>query len=135
MAVDPDKKRPGGDNKPVRVAPSPRAEGATTPPNRAWKPCVVSAEPSLRDLPGVLHTADVRALHAVACGRANADQQKRAILAVHKICQTHDISYRPDDHGGERDTVFAEGKRFVGLQMQKFIQHQSKFVSDETEQA
>jgi hypothetical protein len=35
---------------------------------------------------------------------------------VNELCGTYDLSYRPDS---ERNTTFAEGKRFVGLQIVK----------------
>lgn len=51
-------------------------------------------------------------------GRASEDQQRRAMtFIVHQLCGTYDLSYRPTS---DRDTAFAEGKRFVGLQMVKF---------------
>ena len=84
----------------------------------------------MRHLPGVLHPSDVAALFAVSQGVANEDQQKRAIGAIHKIAQTGDMSYRPDDMGGDRDTAFAEGKRYVGLQMAKLINHHAAYIKD-----
>lgn len=61
---------------------------------------------------------DAYALQAVTAGRASEDQQRRAmIFLVNQVCGTYDLSYRPSS---DRDTVFAEGKRFVGLQIVKF---------------
>jgi hypothetical protein len=58
---------------------------------------------------------DAHAIQAVMDGRADEEQQKRAIRAiVEGVCQTYELSYSPDS---ELDTVFAEGKRFVGLQL------------------
>jgi hypothetical protein len=63
---------------------------------------------------------DAFAVQAVMYGRAGEDQQKRAMnFIVHQICGTYDLSYRPTS---DRDTAFAEGKRFVGLQCVKFAQ-------------
>lgn len=59
--------------------------------------------------------ADVSALQAVADGRADEHQQRRAIKwIVEMACQTYQPSFR-NGPNGERETVFAEGRRFVGL--------------------
>ena len=61
--------------------------------------------------------ADVGALQAMAKGEARPDQQMRALKwIVETACRAYDQSFRPDS---ERDTAFAEGKRFVGLQIVK----------------
>lgn len=57
------------------------------------------------------------AVKALAAGNANEGQQQRALdWIVRTLCGTYDLTYRPDS---ERDSVFAEGKRFVGLQLVK----------------
>ena len=62
------------------------------------------------------------AVQAVANGNASADQQKRAIAwIVGTLCGTYDLAFRPDDHGGSRDTDFALGKAFVGQQIVKLL--------------
>lgn len=61
---------------------------------------------------------DGHALQDVAYGRASEDQQRRAFkFIVESICGTYDLSYRS---ANPHDTSFAEGKRFVGLQLVKF---------------
>jgi hypothetical protein len=61
--------------------------------------------------------ADVRAIQALDRGEALPDQQVRALeYLVEELCKTYDLSYRPS---GDRDTAFAEGRRFVGLQIVK----------------
>jgi hypothetical protein len=63
--------------------------------------------------------AGASAIQAVAEGRADEEQQKRALKAiVEGVCQTYELSYSPDS---ERDSAFAEGKRFVGLQIAKLL--------------
>lgn len=58
------------------------------------------------------HRAAVAALKSLALGTADEDQQIRALkFIIDEICLTYDMSYRPDS---ERDTAFAEGKRYVG---------------------
>lgn len=64
-------------------------------------------------LPPKYELADVSALQALERGEANADQQQRALKwIIESCCRTYDMTYQPES---ERDTVFAEGKRFVGL--------------------
>lgn len=59
-------------------------------------------------------------IKALARGEASPEQQKEALrFIVVDICKTYDLSFRPES---ERDTVFAEGKRYVGLQIVKFTQ-------------
>ena len=57
------------------------------------------------------------AIQALAEGRADADQQQRAIKAiVEGVCATYELSYSPDS---THDTAFAEGMRHVGMQIVK----------------
>jgi hypothetical protein len=64
----------------------------------------------------------VHALKAMSHGTATDAQQKMALeFIVVKLCETDGLSFRPDDMGGSRAADFAEGKRFVGLQLRKFI--------------
>ena len=62
---------------------------------------------------------DVQAIKALARGEANADQQRLALnFIVNGLSCAFDQSFRP----GQPDlTAFAEGKRFVGLQLDKLI--------------
>jgi hypothetical protein len=58
---------------------------------------------------------DVAAIKSVRAGVANPDQQRHAIdLIVNGLAGTYDLSFRPDT---EHATAFAEGGRFVGLQI------------------
>ena len=64
--------------------------------------------------------ADVAAIQALSRGTANMEQQKRALTwIIERAAGTYDMSYRPGGPEGERDTVFAEGRRFVGNQLVK----------------
>ena len=57
------------------------------------------------------------AIKALSTGTASAGQQQRALLwIVEVLCETYDLSFRPES---ERETVFAEGKRHVGMQIVK----------------
>lgn len=62
--------------------------------------------------------ADATAFQALAAGTASPEQQRRAITWLVACAGTYDMSYRPGPQG-ERDSVFAEGKRHVGLQVVK----------------
>ena len=63
------------------------------------------------------------ALQALYDGVANEGQQKVALQAIFELCGLDDLSYRPDS---DRDTAFAEGKRFVGLQLYKIAHIKAK---------
>lgn len=75
-------------------------------------------------LPAAYDDDVVYALRAVKEGRAMAHQQKLAwdwLMYVTGAGDGYaDLSFRPGP-AGERETVFAEGKRFVGLQMMKML--------------
>lgn len=63
--------------------------------------------------------ADIVAFRAVHSGEATPEQQRRALnVLLEDICRVYDVSFRPE---GDRDTCFAEGRRFVGLQVIKLL--------------
>ena len=65
--------------------------------------------------PVAVEMADTVAIQALASGNADADQQRRALSwIIHNACAAYDQSYRPGVDG-DRNTAFAEGRRFVGL--------------------
>lgn len=67
--------------------------------------------------PAPYEEADTNAVKALAAGVANDGQQQRALKwIIETLCGTYDLSYRPIS---DRDTTFAEGKRFVGMQIVK----------------
>jgi hypothetical protein len=64
----------------------------------------------------------VFALHAMAKGQANEGQQKSLLeWMVKYLCRTYELSYRPDEIGGDRETAFAEGRRYVGTQLVRIV--------------
>lgn len=64
--------------------------------------------------------ADVFAVQALAKGIANEGQQRRAWnLIVRVLCETDRQSFWPGGEDGRRATDFAEGKRWVGLQLRR----------------
>lgn len=57
------------------------------------------------------------ALQALMMGEATSEQQVLAIKClVEDLADTYQMSYSPDS---DRDTAFAEGRRYVGLQIVK----------------
>ena len=83
----------------------PRAKIAP-PPKEPWHPIE-------------FERADVLALRALEAGNANAQQQQHALRWIITVgCRMDDLSFRPDS---ERSTAFAEGKRFVALQVWKAL--------------
>lgn len=71
--------------------------------------------------PAPYDDVDTYAIKALAAGVANEGQQKRALAwIINTLCGTYDLSFREGENG-DRGTVFAEGKRYVGLQIVKHI--------------
>ncbi len=66
--------------------------------------------------------SQVSALQALAAGIADERQQIRALDCIlTSVCDLNGLSFRPNEAGGERATAFAEGKRFVALQLCKAL--------------
>jgi hypothetical protein len=64
--------------------------------------------------------ADIFALQAVANGTASSAQQQRAFeYVVRSLCETDRMTFWPGAEDGKRATDFAEGKRWVGLQLRR----------------
>lgn len=76
--------------------------------------------------------ADVIAFQQVAAGSGDKGHQKRVIdWLINNGADTYGLSFRPEESGGERATAFAEGKRFVGLQVVKLLKADPKqYASD-----
>jgi len=71
---------------------------------RPWKPANYAAR-------------HIGLMKNLALGEASPEQQREALhFIVTELCQTYNVSYIPDS---DRDTAFAEGRRFVGLQIIK----------------
>lgn len=78
---------------------------------------------SAEHAPADYEDADVMAWKALARGDANEFQQQRALQwLVATAARTYDASYRTGPHG-DRATAFAEGRRFVGLQVVKLVNY------------
>ncbi|ARM83987.1 hypothetical protein [Marinobacter salarius] len=77
------------------------------------------SSPSAAHLPPQWEPPDVRAIQSLASGEATPEMQRRALdFMINKVCLTYDLSYRPES---DRETVFAEGRRFAGLQLVKML--------------
>lgn len=73
---------------------------------KSWTPCPYSEK-------------EVRQIQALARGDATADQQRDALkFIVEVVAGTYDMSFRPES---ERDTCFAEGRRYCGLTLVKLL--------------
>ena len=69
--------------------------------------------------PAPYELADLTSVQAVANGTADEQQQKRALdWIIKQVCGTYEMTYRPES---DRDTAFAEGRRFAGLQIVKAL--------------
>jgi hypothetical protein len=65
-------------------------------------------------------SADVFAVQALAKGIANEGQQQRAWDYITRIlCETDRMTFWPGGEDGRRATDFAEGKRWVGVQLRR----------------
>jgi hypothetical protein len=63
---------------------------------------------------------DIFALQAVAKGIGSEAQQRRAYdYIVRILCETDRMTFWPGAEDGRRATDFAEGKRWVGLQLRR----------------
>lgn len=69
-----------------------------------------------------LDDADILALQALDKGIANAGQQQLALHVIkNKLCRYQRMSFFAGGEDGKRATDFAEGKRFVGNQIDRVL--------------
>lgn len=113
--------------------PAPRKRRERRKPYRPYEPLRAVPKSQARTIkPGEISKDRARAVIAVSQGVANEEQQKTAIEAILvDICGYHDLSYRPDELGGERDTSFALGKRFVAIEILRLIQKQGTLLKED----
>src|SRR6266850_2432411 len=65
---------------------------------------------------------EAAALQALERGTASMSQQKMALnWIIFKAAGTYDLPYRPGGLEGERDTLLALGRMFVGQQIVKML--------------
>lgn len=80
----------------------------------AWRP---KAEPWV---PPDYDERVIYAVRALADGRATEGQQRVLFNWIKYATGVEEMSFRPGPEG-ERNSAFAEGKRFVGLQVMKML--------------
>ena len=74
----------------------------------------------------VLHIA---AIQALASGSATPHQQQQALRwIIEQAAGTYDLSFSPES---DRATSFAEGRRFVGLQIVKMTKLNKEKLKDD----
>lgn len=79
--------------------------------------------------PAKYELPDATSIQALAKGEANPDQQMRVLKwIIESAAGTYEPSYRPGQEG-DRDTSFAEGRRFVGLQIVKLLKLNTKVLT------
>lgn len=89
----------------------------------------MSKAPAFIDPPkyDVLHVA---AIQALARGEATPHQQQEALRwIIERAAGTYDQSFSPDS---DRGTSFAEGRRFVGLNIVKLTKLNKEALKDDT---
>jgi hypothetical protein len=92
-------------------------------PDRPWQ------TPHIED-------ADIFALQAFAKGIANNAQQQRAYdYVVRVLCETDRMTFWPGGEDGKRATDFAEGKRWIGLQLRRIEKMRPDHRNEMTEEA
>jgi hypothetical protein len=75
--------------------------------------------------------AELNAMYALSTGAATDEQQLRAwSWIIGALCRYHDVSYRPGADG-DRDTAFAEGRRFVAAEMIKMTRVNPAILEDQ----
>lgn len=80
---------------------------------------MAKADPTKAWTPAAYVPADIAAIQALQRGEADPAQQMRVLSwLVNTVCGTYEPSFRPGADG-ERETCFAEGRRFVGLTLVK----------------
>ena len=67
---------------------------------------------------------EANAIKSLAAGNANDVQQGEVLAFIFRLTGIKDLEFRPD----ERASVFASGKRFVGLQIAKTINLSSEAI-------
>lgn len=73
------------------------------------------------------HASLVKQLFA---GTLDQEGQRQVVrFLVEDLCGTYDLSYRPES---ERNTVFAEGKRFIGMELVKLSKINLSLIKDKT---
>lgn len=82
--------------------------------------------------PAEFDEATLHAFRALREGKANAGQQKAALgFILWDLCRINHLSF---DDGSERKTAFAEGSRWVGLQIAGMADSKAPLVTKEAKE-
>lgn len=82
--------------------------------------------------PAQYRKSDAYAFKALQRGDATAEQQKAVLYwLIHNCADTYNMSFRPGGVEGQRETDFAEGKRFVGNQIVKLVNIDVSLLKEE----
>jgi len=74
---------------------------------------------------------ELNAMYALSVGEASPEQQVKCwAWIIGALCRFHDVSFRPGADG-DRDTAFAEGRRFVAAEMIKMTRVNPAILEDE----
>jgi hypothetical protein len=89
----------------------------TAPPKRPARP---KSQPSTPWQLPAIDNASVFAIQALARGIANEGQQRQAWdYILRALCEIDRMTFWPGGDDGRRATDFAEGKRWVGVQLRR----------------
>lgn len=92
----------------------------TEPKGRAKSGARPKSQPSAPWQLPPIESADIFALQAVSRGKANEVQQQRAWDYITRtLCETDRMTFWPGAEDGRRASDFAEGKRWVGVQLRR----------------
>lgn len=101
--------------------PRPSILPAKEQPARSRAPTAQQIAAASPWLPPDYERADVVAFQALASGTADAAQQKRTLKwLIENGCMTYELTFFPGSDG-PRNSDFAQGRRFVGLQVVKLL--------------
>lgn len=68
------------------------------------------------------HPSEVAAIRALAEGGADEHQQRMAFgFILSRLCGVDAMSFWPGGEDGKRATDFAEGRRWVGIQLRRIV--------------
>lgn len=86
--------------------------------------------PSAPYYPPKISSEIAYAVQGLSAGKADAHQQSLFLQwLIVEVCKKDDISYRPGPDG-QRDTDFAEGKRFVAISVLRALNQTPEMIAN-----
>lgn len=105
------------------------------PPGAPYVPARVEVKPPPLRTPGVISHRDIRAILNCWKGQASPEEQRVVLeTIIYSLARADDLGYFPDNRGGERDSSFLQGMRHVGLQLRKFAELGTAYLTAETKE-